>query len=650
MPTTPNPISGSINTIADLTNYPGTTDKQTIELLGYYAVNDGGGGEFYWDSLSTETQDGGTIIQTTAATGRWKRIVTDVINANWFGAIPGSTDYTGNITKALTYCNVKTKSLRFPAGSYMYSGSGFNFNNPRLFISGDGAGVTTISISTSSYFIDTAGGKTDMLIENITFSGGLGAFRSTFPGSNGSNLKAFRFCNFFEYTECAIQSNGTDEPYWRISNCVFKASANSADPLNPINPIGVAIGNNADKTIIEGCNFLSNRIHIKIRGGGISSNIWGNDFIQFTGGDGKSRMSVWIVPNANATVPGTGLFIEGNKFGNENQSSIDYRIVYADELSGTYNGDRLPNLQNASSGYITGHLIKSNKVSGSVSISFIYTTTTNVRLCTISQNVFDGISPSFLLNFLNAPTPNYSNQGNLFEDNTGLDYGILTMPLNISNGLGVGILTDSLSQYDGNPVNIHTYTGGGQDYAGFVQLYSSITTGALSVNGGTTIVGSLTDATGGTEARQYNIPGGSFALGYLSNSSVIKGSPSWIEFDLVKAGATPLQNIVVQIQYNGGAVHFQRICMVPDSWQRFRFPFVFRDNAVQLNVNFAGLNSSSGTVAIGRVRVYHAREPIAFGRLKFEQFDLSLLPTSATGLNPGSIWVDTANGNVLKRV
>lgn len=60
-------------------------------LLGYYAPDDKGGGEFYWDATSTETDNQGTIFQVTVggtllATGRWKRIYTSSLNIRWFGA------------------------------------------------------------------------------------------------------------------------------------------------------------------------------------------------------------------------------------------------------------------------------------------------------------------------------------------------------------------------------------------------------------------------------------------------------------------------------------------------------------------------------------------------------------------------------------
>jgi len=67
-----------------------------------------------------------------------------------------------------------------------------------------------------------------------------------------------------------------------------------------------------------------------------------------------------------------------------------------------------------------------------------------------------------------------------------------------------------------------------------------------------------------------------------------------------------------------------------------------------VRLRFLGL--STGRVKIGRARLYHAREPFVTGAAKFEQLNLSSIPTSSSGLPVGRVWIDAANGNVLKVV
>ena len=75
-------------------------------IRGYYTDGDGGAipGGYYWDTTSTETDNGGTILKATAiATGRWKGKYSGAISFKWFGAVGGasigggSTDDTTNM-------------------------------------------------------------------------------------------------------------------------------------------------------------------------------------------------------------------------------------------------------------------------------------------------------------------------------------------------------------------------------------------------------------------------------------------------------------------------------------------------------------------------------------------------------------------------
>ena len=74
------------------------------ELQGYYTAGDGGGGQFYWDSASSLTDNGGTIIQPSSAppTGRWIRTISIPIDVRWFGAKgDNSTDDTTVLNNAI---------------------------------------------------------------------------------------------------------------------------------------------------------------------------------------------------------------------------------------------------------------------------------------------------------------------------------------------------------------------------------------------------------------------------------------------------------------------------------------------------------------------------------------------------------------------
>ena len=83
-------------------------------------------------------------------------------------------------------------------------------------------------------------------------------------------------------------------------------------------------------------------------------------------------------------------------------------------------------------------------------------------------------------------------------------------------------------------------------------------------------------------------------------------------------------------------------------WRRFRFPFVFRERPSLLALEATATYDNKPTLAIGRVRIYHAREPINFSGRFAGDLDFSRVPASPDGIRPGTIWVDRAAGNVLK--
>lgn len=82
------PIVAQVASISALKAITGQTSDEAVNVLGYYAEGDGGGGVFYWNAGSSASDNGGTIIASNAGgTGRWVRsITTGGVNLRWFGA------------------------------------------------------------------------------------------------------------------------------------------------------------------------------------------------------------------------------------------------------------------------------------------------------------------------------------------------------------------------------------------------------------------------------------------------------------------------------------------------------------------------------------------------------------------------------------
>ena len=80
------------------------TDNQQCSIAGYTTASDGGQGVFYWDSSSSATANGGTVIASDeGGTGRWLRVHTGGVEALWFGpnTTPGTTDMTAIVQAGL---------------------------------------------------------------------------------------------------------------------------------------------------------------------------------------------------------------------------------------------------------------------------------------------------------------------------------------------------------------------------------------------------------------------------------------------------------------------------------------------------------------------------------------------------------------------
>lgn len=100
---------------------------QQANLAGYYAAADGGGGLFVYNSASAAADDGGMVIRPTSGSGRWLRVVANVMNVRFYGAKgDGATDDTTAIQAAINWLqnNYITSdyhaigTLFFPRGRY----------------------------------------------------------------------------------------------------------------------------------------------------------------------------------------------------------------------------------------------------------------------------------------------------------------------------------------------------------------------------------------------------------------------------------------------------------------------------------------------------------------------------------------------------
>jgi hypothetical protein len=527
------------------------------------------------------------------------------INVKDYGAVGnGVTDDTTAIEAAYTASGT-SGCIFFPAGSYVYNGTGLNSaSGNRIRVYGAANGSTRILLGATSYFINYSALLPSMVVSELTFSGGKGAIRHTYSSANVAGYVLIQNCTFSNYTECAIATESEDFPYWHISDCYFSAA-------NTTGTIGVALSGGTDQCTIDSCSFVQHRVHVKARRGN-NLHITNTDFLQFSSDtSGGPRAAVWVVPHSTTTNAGPGLTISRCKFGNEGLEPGDYRILYAADGTGTSTGNKMPDLSADSTGYIMGHNIFENLFVGTTANlhPMIYSTTPNVWESQIHHNVIAGGQPSYALQFRTVPTAASRNAGvNVFGPFTGT-ISTEALPFPMSNANNVGYLHDpqAINQLSGT---IRTWdSGSSASYKAI--LTASVTSFSVASSTKTTI----TDVYGGSNAITWTITNSSATLSSSLTTALTVGMPLWIEFDVANPNdGIAATEFFVSIRDDPTSFHWRRAVDVPSvdkGWVTHGFAYTPRTvGQVPTRLLFSAISSAAAgkTVNIGRVRVYHANE------------------------------------------
>ena len=629
------------------------TDGFGVELRAFYSSTDTGGGRFYWDSdRNKASANGGTIIDpntigtlsatslgtfldvqgTGVGTGCWVRPYSGKVDVEWFGA-----DGTGDgDTSAIEAAFAVNKNIIFANRSYLYEGAGLALGAKEFSITGQGKQLTVINLAAGSRLVDTLS-AVSFKISSLTVSGGIGTLRSSFTGNNVWGRKVFQDVEFTGYTGAAVENNSPDSPYWKFERCDFRGQAGQST-------IGAALSGLTDGCSFLDCEFLLNRVHIKLGSGGNNAYISNCDFIRFSQDRSAGpNIDIWVVPRSDNANSGQGFSVSTSKFGNENLVVGDYRVVYADEGAGSSFGDKFPDLTTASTGSISGHVFESCLLNGnaaSPSMPFIFSTTPNVADIRIGPLTLAGSNYQYFLKFLNPPGASRLNCGNILgplsastrvSENT-----LIAAP---SNGVGVFHTVDPTGVLSVlHDVRLDFGTGDPGDYAPIISTPIGSYTRVATVG-----FANITDSLGGTNAVQIDSLD---ATGiYAALPAVSIGRQSWLEFDLSQGGAAPLSEVNVTIKYSVGNIHWRRRVLVPATWRRFRFPVVLREQASSIILAFSTFSSpEAGSINVGRVVMYHARAPI---NVDGRAVNKVLAPG---GIGVGNSVAATTPGSITKKI
>lgn len=268
-----------------------------IELLGYYAANDGGGGEFIWKSTDSRSDDGGVIIKPTAVSGngRLNRLVGGMsdpyLHSSWYGVkADNSTDNSVQL-QALINASI---SLGINA---VYidpcPNTSINFGTqitlaPNIVIRGAGKNVSVLKFTNAS---------------NTTF-----AFSYFAPVGLSSGLKAPQFLDLALNCLSGIQINNpnggfTDDGTSQqalTSAFIQRCSIYSTSP-NTAGTIGIRMSK-VSEGVIQDCEITGFGIHVDLEGSE-NCRIRDNRMV--------GAVSEFILVNSHGTF-GNSLVVDGN--------------------------------------------------------------------------------------------------------------------------------------------------------------------------------------------------------------------------------------------------------------------------------------------------------------------------------------------------
>lgn len=202
-----------VDSIVSLRGLSGSHLNGAVQVLGYYSPADSGGGLFYWDSASTDTDDNGLVILPTgrSGAGRWLRVWDTALgmSVKWFGAVGNAavrnestgvmyttgamttvaTDdtqafrdcvdamwrnqhlvYDASSPNTITYgYGARTSQMIIPGGGYYLANPRAVYSKSRVSFSGSRAGWNTTGagvVNTTIFVRDSSPGTDDFFVSD----------------------------------------------------------------------------------------------------------------------------------------------------------------------------------------------------------------------------------------------------------------------------------------------------------------------------------------------------------------------------------------------------------------------------------------------------------------------------------------------------
>ena len=307
--------------------------NERVELLGYYALGDGGGGLFYVDKTDTTTASNGYSVIVAADGTRLKRTKIEAVNVLEVGAKGDRvTDDLARLQVAFDYAQANDLGIVMPRMCYVSGSIVVNRSaNSKKYLevssrSGGGFYVTTaipVFTSTTTYTTDPVSNL--IRFSGLTFECNSGLTNAFVLDGNKFMRVAFDDCNFY-MIRCLVTNNTTqftqsiyfDRCNGRAINGTFFDSPFVSFDIKVSRFIYEASDNFFQLGFPVGCSFIANLVE-GLNGFGVK--YWG-----------ASGVSI----NGNYFEQNSGADIDGTAIGAETSYGVDIRGNYFSRNTGVY--------------------------------------------------------------------------------------------------------------------------------------------------------------------------------------------------------------------------------------------------------------------------------------------------------------------------
>lgn len=184
-------VDYKFSSVSAMSAQTGMTNGALAQTFGYYTANDGGHGQYIYDSTSVATANGGNVI-TASGGGRWLLLNDGTINVRQFGAKgDGTGDDSSGIQAAMNYASTNKKRLYIPPGTYLLNGNRQGSYSAILLYSDNltmiGSGYHSVLKVADNY---TSGGQYSIMAtaSSVTFASNIEIAGIRFDGNGLNNL------------------------------------------------------------------------------------------------------------------------------------------------------------------------------------------------------------------------------------------------------------------------------------------------------------------------------------------------------------------------------------------------------------------------------------------------------------------------------